>query len=79
MQNCIILNTDYTYLNTVNWQKAMKLMKKGKVTVVKYSDKVIRTIDKIMKIPAVLKLIKIVRTIYRTHVPFSKKNIITFL
>ena len=28
-----------------------------------------------MKIPAVMRLIKIIRTIYRTKVPFSKKNV----
>jgi len=75
MQNCIVLNGDYTYLNTVSWQKAMKLMEKGKVTVVKYTDMVIKTVKKVIKIPAVLKLLKIIRTIYRTHVPFSKKNV----
>jgi len=76
MQNCIVLNGDYTYLNTVNWQKAIKLIVKGKATVLKYTETVIKTAENvIVKIPAVMKLIKIIRTIYRTKVPFSKKNI----
>ena len=76
MQNCVILNGDYSYLNTVSWQKAIKLMVKGKATVVKYTEIVVRTAEKaIIKIPAVMKLIKIIRTIYRTKVPFSKKNV----
>ena len=76
MQGCVILNGDYSYLNTVNWQKAMKLLCKGKVTVLKYADTVVNTAENIvMKVPAVMKLIKIIRTIYRTKVPFSKKNV----
>lgn len=75
-RSCVILNGDYTYLNTVGWQKAMKLICKGKVTVLKYADVVVKTAeDVIMKVPAVMKLIKIIRTIYRTKVPFSKKNV----
>jgi len=73
---CVVLNGDYTYLNTVNWQKAMKLLVKGKATVLKYAESSVTTAEQaIMKIPAVMKLIKIIRTIYRTKVPFSKKNI----
>jgi 5-methylcytosine-specific restriction endonuclease McrA len=76
MQNCVILNGDYSYLNTVSWQKAIKLMVKGKATVVKYTEIIVRTAENmIVKIPAVMKLIKIIRTIYRTKVPFSKKNV----
>ena len=76
MQGCVILNGDYSYLNTVSWQKAIKLIVKGKATVLKYSEIVVKTAENVaMKIPAVMKLIKIIRTIYRTKVPFSKKNV----
>jgi len=76
MQNCVILNGDYSYLNTVSWQKAIKLIVKGKATVVKYTETVVKTAEHVVvKLPAVMKLIKIIRTIYRTKVPFSKKNI----
>jgi 5-methylcytosine-specific restriction endonuclease McrA len=77
MTNVIVLNGDYSFLNTISWQKALKLLVKGKATVVKYADKAVRTAEGIvMKLPAVMKLIKIVRTIYRTHIPFSKKNVL---
>lgn len=75
MNGCVILNSDYSYLNTVSWQKALKLLAKGKATVIKYSDHVIKTVGDIIKLPAVMKLIKLIRTIYRTKVPFSKKNV----
>lgn len=77
MNGCVILNMDYSFLNIVSWEKAIKLAEKGKATVVKYSDRVFRTVDKVIKIPAVMKLIKLIRTIYRTKVVFSKKNVIS--
>jgi len=75
MQGCIILNMDYSYLNTVSWQKAIKILVKGKAMVLKYTDKVVRAGEKIIQIPAVMKLVKLVRAIFRTHVPFSKRNV----
>jgi 5-methylcytosine-specific restriction endonuclease McrA len=77
MMSCIVLNADYTFLNTVNWQRAVCLVVKGKVEVLKYTDKVINNAEHTisMKIPAVIKLIKIIRSLYRNRVPFSKRNV----
>ena len=76
MTSCVLLNADYSFLNVVDWKRAMCLLSKQKVEVLKYSEKIVRTGEGlIMKIPAVMKLIKFIRTIYRTRVPFSKKNL----
>lgn len=77
MTNCIVLNADYTFLNTVNWQRALCLVVKGKVEVLKYTDRVITSAGNTikMRIPAVMKLIKLIRSLYRNKVPFSKKNV----
>lgn len=72
----IVLNADYSFLNTVSWKKSFKLISKEKAKVVKWADQCIHTATgQVCKIPAVLKLIKFIRTIYRTRVPFSKKNV----
>lgn len=77
MAHCVLLNADYTFLNVVDWKRAMCLLAKGKVQVLKYSERIIRTAEGIvLKIPAVMKLIKLIRTLYRTKVPFSKKNVL---
>jgi len=78
MTNVVLLNTDYTFLGQVTWQKAICLMTKGKVEVIKYTDRIIRNFDGsvVMKIPVVMKLIKYIRTLFRTNVPFSKRNVI---
>ena len=78
MERCVILNGDYTFLNIVSWKRAICLMIKQKAEVLKYSDKVLVNCEGkvITKIPIVMKLIKIIRMIYKNRVPFSKKNVL---
>lgn len=78
MERVILLNGDYSYLNTISWKKAMCLITKGKVEVIKASKKIIRSVENAWEItiPIVLRLIKFIRTIYKTRVPFSKRNIL---
>jgi len=76
MTHCILLNADYTFLNVVHWKRAICLMAKGKVEVLKDSSGTVKSsAGAIFKIPAVMRLIKLIRTIYRTGVAFCKKNI----
>lgn len=74
--SCILLNGDYTFLCLVDWRKAMCLVFAQKVKVLKYSDKIIQGVGKVFRAPAVLLLIKVVRSVYRGRVPFSNKNVL---
>ena len=77
MDQCVLLNADYTFLNVVNWKRAMCLIAKGKVQVLRHSERLIRTAEGLaVKVPAVLRLIKLIRTLYINRVPFSKKNVL---
>ena len=76
MNRCIVLNGDYTYLNTITWRRALALIMKGKAETLKYADKNIYCADgSCVKLPLVLRLIKVIRMIYRNKVPYSKKNV----
>ena len=76
MTSVVILNADYTYLNTVSVKKALCLLAKEKVEVLKHSERVIRTaMGLVMKIPSIMRLVKLIRTLYKARVPFSKKNV----
>jgi 5-methylcytosine-specific restriction endonuclease McrA len=77
VERCVVLNGDYSYLNVISWKRAVALMIKGKAEVLKYSDKVIRNAagEEVFKLPLVLRLIKIIRMIYKNKVPYSKRNI----
>jgi len=77
MTQCVLLNADYTFLNLVNWKRAVCLMAKGKVEVVKDSPRIIRNGSGVeLKVPAVMRLIKLIRTIYRSSVTFTKRNVL---
>lgn len=76
MNRCIVLNGDFSFLNTVSWRRGLRLFLTGKSEVLKYGDKVIRCADgSELKIPLVVRLIKVIRMIYKNCVPYSKRNI----
>jgi 5-methylcytosine-specific restriction endonuclease McrA len=77
MNQCVLLNADYSFLNVVNWKRSMCLISKGKVHVLRNSERLIRTAEGLaVKVPAVMRLIKLIRTLYINRVPFSKKNVL---
>ena len=76
MNRCIVLNGDFTFLNTVSWKRGIRLMLTGKSEALKFSDKTIRCADgSEFPVPLVIRLIKVIRMIYRNRVPYSKRNI----
>lgn len=74
--SCVLLNGDYSFLGLVDWKKAMGLMFAEKVRVLKYSDRVIHGVSRTFRAPAVAVLIKVVRSIYKGRVPFSRRNVL---
>ena len=78
MERIILLNADFTYLSTISWKQAVRLMVKGKVEVLKETKEVIHSAGNILKIlviPKILRLVKMIRTVFKNKVPFSKRNI----
>jgi 5-methylcytosine-specific restriction endonuclease McrA len=77
MTHCVLLNADYSFLNLVNWRRAFCLLAKGKVEIVRDSAHTIRNArGEELKVPAVMRLIKLIRTIYRSSVSFTKRNVL---
>ncbi len=77
MTSCVLLNADYSFLNLVSWKRALRLLTKDKVRVLSSSEMVVNGVDGYaVKVPAVMRLIKLIRTIYRAKVPFSKRNVL---
>ncbi len=73
---CVLLNGDYTFLGLVDWKRAMGLMFAEKVRVLKFSDRVIQGVNSRFRVPAIAVLIKVVRSVYRGRVPFSRRNVL---
>jgi len=77
MSQCILLNADYSFMNVVDWKRALKLVVNQKATVLSYSERrILGAEGLVMRIPAVMKLIKLIRSVYRARVPFSKRNVL---
>ncbi|MDA8139815.1 MAG: HNH endonuclease [Desulfobacteraceae bacterium] len=77
MLSCVLLNADYSFMNVVDWRRALRLVVNNKVTVLRYSDRRIQGAEgAIVRLPAVMKLIKLIRSVYRSRVPFSKRNVL---
>lgn len=78
MERVVLLNSDYSFLSTINWKRAMCLLAKGKVEVLKTTEHIIRNAEKTWEIlvPKVIRLVKLVRKVYRNKVPWSKKNVL---
>lgn len=73
---CILLNGDYSYLCQIDWRKALVLMFSEKARILKYSDRLVQGVGKVFRAPAVMALVRVVRSVYRSRVPFSKKNVL---
>jgi 5-methylcytosine-specific restriction endonuclease McrA len=61
----------------IHWQKAVRLIFQEKCEVVKSSDQALRGGDGsvVMNRPLVIRLIKMIRMVYKNRVPYSKRNI----
>lgn len=76
MEQIVLLNADYTPLNAIPWKKAIKLIVKNRVEPVGTAFIIIKTTVKEIIIPKVIRLVKMVRQMYKTRVPYSKKNVL---
>src|SRR5207249_7483464 len=76
MELTLLLNSTYEPLRVVHWQKAITLLWQGKVEVLEVYDRDIKGVSITIKLPAVMRLLKMVR-LKDSHraVKFSRINI----
>ena len=74
MHPCLLLSHDYVPLKIVSVRQAFRLMFNEKVDIVlEYTDRVIRTVSKVFKVPAVIRLLGKVGLKFK--VKLSRRNI----
>lgn len=82
-KSVIVLNADYTFLSTISWQDAICLLYKGSAKPVEsFKDskameivKRVRSVSCEIVVPAIIRLIKHVRAVFRKEVPWSKRHV----
>jgi 5-methylcytosine-specific restriction endonuclease McrA len=76
MEQTLVLNATYEPIKVVDWQRAMVLWAQKKVEVISEYDREVRSVSFSFKLPAVVRLLKFVRTrVARNTVPFTRWNI----
>ena len=72
MARCIVLNSDMTILGTTDAKRAIRLVVTGKAESLVDTD---RQIHPEMFVPAVIRLVKAIRNLWRKQVPSNKHNV----
>ncbi len=78
MSTVIVLNADNTYIGAISWQKSIVLLYKGKVEMVKATDRIVTNVTNTVEfiVPKVVRLIRFIKNVYRkSNVPYSKKAV----
>lgn len=68
----VLLSHDFQFLNTVSIKKAVKLMVKNRVEVIKSTEKELRCG---FFLPKVLRLLKAIKATFNKKIPFSKQSV----
>ena len=72
MNQCLLLNFDYLPINQISIKKAIKLIAKQKVEIIKNSEEKIHIN---MYKPQVIRLLHSISHLYNRKIPWSKQNI----
>jgi 5-methylcytosine-specific restriction endonuclease McrA len=73
-QRTLVLNQSYEPIKVVSWQRAVTLLTLGKVEVLEEYDWSVRTVTIVVKVPAVVRLLRAFRR-RKQPVKFSRVNI----
>lgn len=71
----IVLNNNYMFLNKVSLKKALLYITKGKVTIEKCNGKVTRSFSGEIPTPLVVRLVYVIKSIYKRAVIWTKRNV----
>lgn len=71
-----MLNASYEPLRVIHWQRAICLVWQNKVEVLEVHDREVRGVSLTLRLPSVLRLLKLVKAdVHRHGVKFSRANI----
>jgi 5-methylcytosine-specific restriction endonuclease McrA len=75
MDSVIVLNSNYEFLNVISWKKAICLICNSKIEIIKYSNTIVKSIDREFKVPAIVRVINNIKNFYKKSPRFTRNNI----
>lgn len=77
MTNVAVLNSDFTYIGMIPWERSIVLLYQGKAETIKETDTVIYNQDRSHSfiVPRIIRLVSFVKSLYNNKIPYSKRNI----
>ncbi len=76
MNSTLLLNASYEPLKIISWERAITLFFLGKVEVVEQYERDVRSVSLIIKVPAVVRLLKYVK-LGKRRPPLNKINLLS--
>jgi len=77
MSNVLVMNTDYSFLGSISWQRSIVLLYQGKAEMVKETERIISNCDGsyTFVIPRIIRLLNYVTKVFKNKIPYSKYNV----
>jgi 5-methylcytosine-specific restriction endonuclease McrA len=75
MEQVIVLNADFSFLNVVSVERAFLYIAKGKVSVEKYTDSLMCTAEEVFRKPRVVRFVKMIHQVFKKKIPWSRRNV----
>lgn len=77
MNRVVLLNADYSFLNIIDWRRAITLMITDKAEALELSDRIIKGAQNQWEfiVPKIVRLLKNVKNIYKSKIPFTHNNV----
>ena len=77
MQSVIVLNSDYSFIGNIDWQRSIVLLYQNKAEMIKETSKVVSNVDKSYSfiVPRVIRLLNYIKTIFKNKIPYSRHNV----
>ena len=76
VNSTLLLNASYEPLKIISWERAVTLFFLGKVEVIEQYERNIRSVSLVLKVPAVVRLLKYVR-LGKRKAPLNKANLLS--
>jgi len=77
MESVIVLNSDYSFIGNIDWQRSIVLLYQKKAEIIKETENIVSNFDKsyTFVVPRVIRLLSYITTVFKNKIPYSRYNV----